>query len=53
MNIDGALEDKPGVLSADTSYARATTKVTYDTSKITEAELKQVIKELGYTAQAT
>lgn len=48
MNIDGALEDIPGVLEAKTSYARSSTQVRYDEAVVTAEELEKVIKKLGY-----
>lgn len=51
LNIDGELEDTPGVLSAQTSYAKAVTKVTFDPQKITPEKMITVIKKAGYTAQ--
>ena len=49
MNIDGALEDLPGVVSADTSYAKATTKVTYDEALVRIENIKKAIEAEGYT----
>lgn len=49
MNIDGALEDLPGVVSADTSYAKAVTKVTYDETQVRLEKIKQAIEAEGYT----
>ncbi|MCD8507749.1 cation transporter [Candidatus Woesebacteria bacterium] len=50
MNIDGELEDTPGVVSASTNYARATTKVVFDPQTVTPKKLMQVVEKLGYTA---
>lgn len=53
MNIDGELEDSAGVISASTSYPRATTTVEYDADQITAEDLKAIIERLGYdVAQA-
>lgn len=49
MNIDGELEDTEGVTSAETSYAKSKTVVTYDPTKITEDKLKEVIESLDYS----
>lgn len=49
LNIDGELEDLEGVISADTSYAKSLTKVTFDPSKVTPDKIKQVIEALDYT----
>lgn len=51
LNIDGTLEDLPGVESADTSYAKGHTQVQYDPKKVTTEQLSEAIQELGYTAQ--
>lgn len=51
MNIDGELEDLPGVAAASTNYAKAVTKVTFDTSKIDESVLIKTIEGLGYSVQ--
>lgn len=50
MNIDGELEDLPGVISATTSYANSQTKVEYDPKKVGIKIITQVIEELGYRA---
>lgn len=49
MNIDGALEDLPGVVSSDTSYAKAKTTVTYDESQVKLEKIKAAIEAEGYT----
>lgn len=49
MNIDGALEDLPGVVTSDTSYAKAKTTVTYDESQVRLEKIKAAIEAEGYT----
>lgn len=49
MNIDGELEDIPGVYSSKTSYAQSTTTIDYDPAKTEPKVFHKVIKELGYT----
>lgn len=49
MNIDGNLEDTPGVIKAETNFARSLTKVSFDSEEITSEELKKIIEETGYT----
>ncbi len=49
LNIDGALEDTPGVLSANTSYAQSKTVVTYAPERVSPERLKAVIEALEYT----
>lgn len=51
LNIDGELEDLPGVLDASTSYAKSLTKVTYDPEVIAPAKILTAIKQVGYEAQ--
>lgn len=48
LNIDGALEDTPGVLSASTSYAKQETKINYDPAKVDLSALRTTIENLGY-----
>ncbi len=50
MTVDGALEDLPGVKSATTNYARQTAEVEYDEQKVTEAQIINAVREVGYTA---
>jgi copper chaperone CopZ len=40
----------PGVTKADVSYEKGTAVVTYDPTKVTEAQMVAAIKSLGYTA---
>ena len=49
MNIDGELEDTPGVVSASTNYAKGTTKVKFQADKINQEQIKVIVKKLGYT----
>lgn len=48
MNIDGALEETPGVYSSFTSYAQSKVSVEYDPQQLTLNDLKQVITDQGY-----
>lgn len=50
MNIDGALEDTDGIISASTSYARAKIQVEYDPLKIDLKKIAKVIQDQGYSA---
>ena len=52
MNIDGALEDLPGVKEANTSFARARTEVVYDPAAVSVDTLIAAIREAGYEASA-
>lgn len=40
----------PGVTNADVSYEKGTAVVTYDPTKVTEAQMIAAIKTLGYSA---
>jgi copper chaperone CopZ len=51
MNIDGELEDLDGVFKAETSYAQSTTKVEFDSTKVTRDSIVGVITDLGYTVE--
>lgn len=48
--IDGALEELEGVISAETSYAKATTVVEYDPNCVTPAKVIKEIAKAGYSA---
>lgn len=48
LNIDGELEEIPGVLRAETSYAKQVTKIEFDQEKVQPAELKKAVEKLGY-----
>lgn len=50
MNIDGELEDTNKIASVSTSYAKAQTVVEFDPSLISEAEIIDLIRQVGYTA---
>lgn len=50
MNIDGELEDTPGVFSASTSYAKSTTQVNYNPQQVSKKDLIKAVKKAGYTA---
>ncbi|HBD02215.1 TPA: heavy metal transporter [Candidatus Collierbacteria bacterium] len=48
LNIDGELEDLPGVTAVSTSYARQETIITYDPTLANPAQFGTVIEKLGY-----
>lgn len=48
LNIEGELEDTPGVRSASANYARATCTVEYDPALIDEDWIIAIVKKLGY-----
>lgn len=49
MNIDGNLEDTFGVIRSETNFAKSTTKVIFDSNKITPERLIKIIEETGYS----
>jgi copper chaperone CopZ len=50
FSIDGDLEDTNGVKESNTNFAKAQTEVKYDDSKISEKQIIEVIKKVGYDA---
>ena len=48
--IDGDLEDLEGVILSKTNYAKAETEIEYDSQKVNEKKLVEVIKKIGYSA---
>lgn len=48
MNIDGELEDSPGIILAKTNYAKAETKVRFDAQQTDINKIKSIIKQAGY-----
>lgn len=48
LNIDGELEDLPGVLSVSTSYAKQETIISYDPQLVSPSKFNKVIEGLGY-----
>ncbi len=51
MNIDGELEDSAGVISANTNYAKAQTKIKFNNSIISLEQIKAIIKKAGYDSK--
>jgi copper chaperone CopZ len=48
LNIDGTVEDLPGVKSSSTSYAKGESRVEFDPNTISEESIKAAIEQLGY-----
>lgn len=48
LTIDGTLEDTPGVVKAQTSYAKSEVMVEFDPTKLDPAQIKKSINNLGY-----
>jgi copper chaperone CopZ len=51
MHLDALEDELPGVKSASASYTKGTMLVEFDESKITEAQIRDAIREKGYTPQ--
>lgn len=51
MNIDGALEELPGVQEANTSYARSKLEVSFDPTQVSLEKIVSIIEAEGLTAQ--
>ncbi len=51
MNIDFELEDLPGVIESNTSYAKQVTQVKIDPEKVKDDEMFGAIEKLGYKAK--
>ncbi len=51
MNIDGDLEDTAGIISASTHYAKAQTKIKFDSSIISLEQIKGIIQKAGYDTE--
>lgn len=48
FDIDGTLEDTDGVLSSNTNYAKSQTEVEFDKDKLSELQVAEIIKKVGY-----
>lgn len=48
MNIDGEIEDLPGVHSVSTSYPKQESVINYDPKLVKPGHFKTVIEKLGY-----
>lgn len=53
MNIDGELEDTEGIKESNTNYAKQIIEIEFDSDKISEKRIIEIIKNTGYTAQIT
>ena len=51
LTIDNELEDLPGVISAQTSYAKSLSKVEYDPNQVSPQIIIKTISQLGYTVE--
>lgn len=51
MSIDFDLEDLDGVKSAKTNYAKQTSEIEFDESKINESKIAEQIKKTGYASK--
>jgi copper chaperone CopZ len=50
MNIDGELEDTDGIKESNTNYARSQTEVEFDSEKINDKKIAEIINKVGYQA---
>lgn len=51
MNIEGELEDTPGVKKVAASFARSEAEVTYDEGVVKLEKILEIISKLGYGAE--
>ncbi|PIR98794.1 heavy metal transporter [Candidatus Collierbacteria bacterium CG10_big_fil_rev_8_21_14_0_10_44_9] len=49
LNIDSEIEDLPGVIATNTSYAKQESVITYDPALTNPSHFKSVIEKLGYS----
>lgn len=48
LNIEGELEDTPGIFSANANYAHATCTVEYDPKVMDATAIVAIVKKIGY-----
>jgi len=48
LNIDSEIEDLPGVIATNTSYAKQESVITYDPKLTDSSHFKPIIEKLGY-----
>jgi Cu+-exporting ATPase len=51
MNIEGELEDTPGIKKVKASFAKSEAEVTYDEALVSPERIVEIIKNLGYQAE--
>lgn len=51
-SLEAALADIPGVVSAKASYEKGEAMVEYDAARVTTEQLKEVVKKVGFKAEA-
>lgn len=51
LNVDGTLEDLPGVAKAQTDYAKGISKIEYEPSQISVDQMITAVEGLGYQAR--
>lgn len=51
MNIEGELEDTPGVESVKVNFAKEKAEVAFDPEKVNLDEIQQAVKRAGYDCQ--
>lgn len=50
MNIEGELEDTPGIKKVSASYAKSEAEVTFDETAVSVEKILNIIEKLGYGA---
>lgn len=51
MNIEGELEDTPGVKRVSASFAKSEAEVTFEETLVSAGKIVEIIKKLGYEAE--
>ena len=51
MNIEGELEDTPGVKKVKASFAKSEAEVTFDEALVSPEKIVGIINKLGYQAE--
>ena len=51
MNIEGELEDTPGIKMSKVNYASQVAEIEFEEKKIDEKKIKEIIQDLGYSAK--
>lgn len=48
VDLDLALEDLPGVVSAKTNYAKSVIKISFDPKLVNQKKINKTLTDLGY-----
>lgn len=52
MTLEGIEDDLPGIRQISASYQKMQMTVEYDEAKVSEAQILEMVKRKGYTAEA-